>query len=217
MNLKAMSKEQKQYLLLGIIGGVLIVVLIAFGINAILSSTNDARTELDELRGKIEAAERTVETNRRNRDEFLDSIEALRKYLAGIPPDRNYYSWATEVIYREARHAGVEVDAMEELNIAATDDGAEEGGAVEMESYALRINARGSYEGAKRLLKRFSDHHPLVRVTGLEISAGSKNEIHEIQLFIEWPFNMGRIAEGWKHADQSPEPMPGENGSQEDV
>lgn len=198
MSLSDLKKEQKQYLILGVMVAVVVAVLIVFGIKVSLSSISEARSELDDLVGKIKAADKALSETHREEAEFRSTIAELTAHLANIPPNRNYYSWATETIYAEARKAGFEIDAIDEIVIAAPGDDSREQDKVELESYSLRITAHGGYENVKRFLKRIASNHPLVRVTGIEISTSSDPDVHNVQLFIEWPFNLGHIAEAWK-------------------
>lgn len=192
-----LSKEHKQYVVLGAIVAVLLVVLIVFGIKVSLTSISAARLELVGLTEKIRSADITVTQNERDSAEFLATITELKAHLANIPPERNYYSWATEIIYKEARMVQFEVDAIDEAMLAAPVEDPKEEKGVDLESYSLRINAHGGYESVKKFLNRIAVYHPLVRVTGVEISTGSEPEDHNIQIFIEWPFNLGYISESW--------------------
>lgn len=201
MNLSDLTKEQKKYLALGVIAAAALVILIAFGIKVSLSSIRSARSELSALNAKIGSAEKAVVKSRNQHEELNTSIETLKGYLANIPPDRNYYSWATEVIYNEARTVQCEIDVIDEMTVAAMEAESAVKDKVEMESYALRITARGSYESVKQLLRHLTENHPLLRVTGIEISTGISPEIHDVQLLIEWPFNMGYLAEPWSSTE----------------
>jgi hypothetical protein len=198
MNLSTLTKEQKQYMMLGAIVLAGLVILVVFGIRVSLSSISKARLELLELTGKIESAEKSVARSDRSNPEFSASIETLQACLADVPPDRNYYSWATEIIYRESRLVGFEIDAVDEIIVPAPAEDKQEKSGVELESYALRITAHGGYENVKQFLNRFAVNHPLVRVTGIEISKSTQPDVHDVQLFIEWPFNLGYITESWQ-------------------
>lgn len=198
MSLSDLKKEQKQYLILGVIAAIAVVVLIVFGIKVSLSSISEAREELEGLVGKIEKAEKSLSKTQRGEEEFRSTIAELAAHLENIPPDRNYYSWATEIIYAEARKADFEIDAIDEIGVATPNNDSMEQDKVRLESYSLRITARGGYENVKRVLKRIASNHPLVRVTGIEISKGFNPDVHNVQLFIEWPFNLGYITEAWK-------------------
>jgi len=206
MNLLDLSKEQKQYLVLGVIVAIVLAILIIFGIKVSLSSISEARLELQDLAAKIETAEESLSKSQQGDAEFRATIAELTAHLANIPPDRNYYSWATEIIYIEARMVHFEIDAVDEIIIAAPVDNSKEQDQVKLESYSLRITARGGYENIKRFLQQITRNHPLVRVTGIEISSGSTPEIHDVQLFIEWPFDLSYITESWKSiSEKKPE------------
>jgi hypothetical protein len=214
MNLSKLNKEQKQYMVLGAIVAAALIVLAVFGIRFSLSSISKARLELVELTGKIDQAEKSVARSEQSNPDFLSSIEKLRECLNDIPPERNYYSWATEIIYRESRLVGFEIDAVDETVVPSPPEQKTEKSGVEMESYALRITAHGGYENIKQFLNRFAVNHPLVRVTGIEISRSADPETHDVQLFIEWPYNLGYITESWESArtftkKTAPEPAVG--------
>lgn len=198
MSFPELSKEKKQYLALGGIVTVILVVLSVFGIKISLSSISEAKLELQNLVEKIEKAEKSVALSQREKQEFCSTVEELTQHLSNIPPDRNYYSWATETIYAEAREINLDIDAIDEINAVSAPDHPSESDKVELESYSLRITAHGGYDCIKQFLKRIAENHPLVRVTGIEISSGRELEIHDVQLFIEWPFNLGYVAKGWK-------------------
>lgn len=204
MSLMDLSKEQKQYLVLGVIAAIALGVLIVFGIKVSLSSISEARLELQGFTEKVASAEKSVSQNQRNEKEFRSTISELKVHLANMPPDRNYYSWATEIIYDEARMVHFEIDAIDEMGVAAAANNSDATRAVELESYSLRITAHGGYESIKQFFKRIAINHPLVRITGLDISTGSTPDIHDVQLFIEWPFNLGYITEAWKDAPVQP-------------
>ncbi len=154
MSLLDLRKEQKQYLILGVVAAVILAVLIVFGIKVSLSSISEARLELHGLTEKIESADKSVSANHRNDAEFRSTITELKAHLAKIPPDRNYYSWATEIIYNEARMVHFEIDTIDENTIAAPADDPKEQDVVVLESYSLRINAHGGYENVKGFLQR---------------------------------------------------------------
>jgi len=204
MSLLDLSKEKQQHLILGIIVAIALVILIVFGIKVSLSSISKARVELQDLTGKIKVAETSLSKTQRDDAAFRETIEELTVHLVNLPPDRNYYSWATEIIYAKARGVHFEIDAVDEISTAATAYASRKKGKVELESYSLRITAHGGYDNVKRFIQQIACDHPLVRVTGIEISKGAKPDVHDVQLFIEWPFNLGYITEAWKYIDVQP-------------
>ncbi len=198
MNLKDLSKEKKQYFVLGAIGVVTILAAAVFMIKFSLSSIGVARVELQDFTDKIERADRSLAKNKRAEEAFIESISTLKGYVENTPPDQNYYSWATEVIYGKARAARLEVHAIHETGRSKPNQGSKEKDAIVVESYSLRIIAHGGYGNVRQFLDELIQEHPLVRVTGLEISTGSEPEVHDVQLFVQWPFKLGHRIENWR-------------------
>jgi hypothetical protein len=198
MNLKDLTKEQKQYVALGAIVTAALLVLIIFGIKVSLSSIGLAKAELDEITRKIENADRSLSRHEQTKKDFVDTSAELSAFLEKMPPERNYYSWATEIIYAKARLSGLEIDAIDEqTEVRMVDPGAEKANTITLESYTLRIMARGGYGHVKYFLEQLEEDYPLIRVIGLDVSTGSDFDIHDVQLFIQWPFNLNSITEIW--------------------
>lgn len=196
MSLKGLTKEQKQYLVLAVIGGAILVVVAVFGIKLSLSSISEAKQELADLTTKIDSADRTLSRRKQTSGDFVRSMKILKQHLKNAPPERNYYSWATEVIYSRARKTGLEIDTIDEINVPQSKPGKKKS-SLQFESYSLRIMAHGGYNNTKMFIKQIKQGYPLVRVAGIDISKGSTPDTHDIQLFIQWPFNLGAIAKNW--------------------
>ena len=110
-----LSKQMKQYIILGAVGSLALLVLIAYGVKVSLSSVGDARFELADLKTKIENAERLLGRQELLRNTFIETSDELKSLIKTNPPERNYYSWATEIIYARARIVGLDIDAIDEV------------------------------------------------------------------------------------------------------
>ena len=201
MNLAELTKEQKQYMILGVLGVVIILGLGWFGIRLSLNSVEKAKTRLVELSDKIERADKTLTKGGNTSSDFESTTEYLKEELQRIPPDRNYYSWATEVIYSTGRNSGLEIDSVDEYTQSAGKAGAK--AAVQFESYSLRISARGSYADTKDFLKVLEEDHPLVRIIGIDISSGGNPDSHDVQLLVQWPFKVDAVAKIWEQVGKT--------------
>ena len=195
MKLADLTKAQKQYLVLGVLGAVLVIGLFVVGIRFSVATISKAKLELADITDKIQRADQALGKKDATLHEFEQTIASLRREMAATPPDKNYYSWATEIIYAKGREAKLEIDAVDELNQAGLAKPSEKG--IAMESYSVRIVAHGNYEQTKRFLESIEEEHPLVRFTGIEISAGKSPDSHAVQLFMQWPFNLRKIAASW--------------------
>ena len=196
MNLKDLSKEQKQYLIIGVLGVVVVIGAIVIGVKFSMSSIGDARVELKELTDKIDRADRSLANQQQNEKNFFNTIYELKDYFGEIPPEQNYYSWATEVIYGIARAAHLKIDSVNEAGSVKKNTSGKKN-KVSVQTYSLRIVAHGGFEDVKYFLQEISSNYPLVRITGLEVRSGSLPAVHDVQLLIQWPFRLAHIADTW--------------------
>jgi len=191
VNLSDLSKEQRLYLLIGGIAAAVLVGAIVFLIHFNRSVVSDERMILDALLGKIRGAERELARRSLIRTDFDKTVVSLRDYLEKVPPARNYYSWATEAIYVSARAVGLEVASIEEVK---NTDSLKDKKVIHLEAYSLRITAHGSYETVKKFINDLEEHQPLVRFSGLEISARSEPDEHDVRLSVQWPLSFRKFA-----------------------
>jgi len=199
MSLKELSKEQKQYVVLGILAIATLVILMVFGIRFSVSTISKAKAELDDLTTKIGSAEKALSRSQQTSKDYVETVGMLKVYLTNAVPERNCYSWATEVIYAKSRLANLEIDSIEELSASQLRKAAPKEGekTISFESYSVRITAHGGYENTKYFLRLFQEDYPLVRFAGLEISAGKNPDAHDIQLYMQWPYNFGEVTNNW--------------------
>ncbi|MEE9367807.1 MAG: hypothetical protein V3V05_02970 [Pontiella sp.] len=195
MSLSDLTKDQKKYIGIGLVGAIIIAVLAVVGIQFSLSSIATAKLELADLTLKIENADVALAKQAAAREEYDHTVTQLKEYFAGVPPEKNYYSWATEVIYATGRISELEIESIDE--VANYEKDKSEEAEIKFESYSLRITAHGSYEQVKLFLQNIEETHSLVRITGLEIGVGSKLSSHNVQVFIQWPFNLDEITAVW--------------------
>jgi len=198
MSFKELDEEQKKRLLISVVIGVAIIVATFFGIKFSLSSIAKANLELDDLAGKIESADRSLSRQDQVRKGLAETIGTLETYLSDAPPEKNYYSWASEVIYAKARQAEVDIDSIDEqTQKGATTLKGKGTAALKLEAYSLRITTHSSYENLKLFLSLIEENHPMARVVTVEISSGKDPEIHDIKVVMQWPFNLSSVADAW--------------------
>lgn len=198
MSLRDLSKEQKQYVALGALAVAILVILMVLGVRFSMSTISAAKEELDDLTAKISNANRALSRSRQTSEDYVETAEVLRHYLMNAPPERNYYSWATEVIYSKARLTHLEIDSIDEISIPQRQRPVAGAAPISFESYSIRIMAHGGYENTKYFLNLLKQDFPLLRFSGVEISSGQSPESHDIQLFMQWPFNFGELTKNWE-------------------
>ncbi|MDZ8119390.1 hypothetical protein [Pontiella agarivorans] len=198
-----LSKEQKQYLLLGIFGIAAVGYGLFIGLSKVGGSLSDTKNELEDLNAKIDRTERELGQRSKTLRDFEQTITVLESHLDNLPPEENYYAWATEIIYSKGRSAGLQVESVDEV---VTDSSTAKNmkDPVYFETYSLRILARGDYAATKAFINDIEKNHPLVRFTGIDISRGRDPEKHAVQLSVQWPHKLQRIADLWKGQRRSP-------------
>lgn len=199
MSLKDLTKEQKQYMVLGALGGIILVALAVMGGRMSLRSVATARQDLEALTSKIDSADRLLKRRETVNREYALTVEALRKHMENAPPERNYYTWANKVIYEMARSVGLEIESIDEMSIARNSSKA--ASATAFESYSLRITAQGSYDSTKAFVKAMKQSYTLVRFAGVDINSGRTPENHNVQFSIQWPFNLSALAKNWENVE----------------
>ncbi len=215
MSLKELSKEQKQYLVLGALAAAILITLMVFGIRFSLSSINVAKDELAVLTDKIQGADRLLSRQDQVTEDFQRTMQALKEQIVKVPPQRNYYSWSTEVLYSQARIAGLEIDSIDEIGgIQNKSGGGDASKALQFESYALRVNAHGGFNNIKAFIQSMEKEYPLVRFTGLDIASGRDPEAHNIQLWLQWPFNLDSITQNWDEIEVQQQALNHDEGKQ---
>jgi hypothetical protein len=201
-----LTKEQKQYLFLGVGVFAILFLLLFFGFKSTFSSAHSGTQEVEDLSGRIELAKHSLQERAKMAEERGKIVVKLGELLQNLPPRRNYYSWASEIIYDTARHTGLEVDAIDELEKPRSPSRSKKGASkkkkealsIQMEFYSLKITAHGTYEDLKAFLLRMEEMHPLVHVMQLLISPGLDEETHDIQIQIQWPFNLSSVKSAWE-------------------
>jgi len=199
MNVQDLIKEHKTYVISAGIS-IAATAIIVGGFWLRISSLSSEKADLDGLSGKIRTGEKSLSKQSQNSKDYDRTVALIEGYLANLPPSKNYYSWATEIIYAEADDTEFEIDAIEELNKFDSDP---IGNKIQLESYSLRITAHGSYDDVERFVQGIEENYPVVRFSGLEISKGAAPEVHDIQIYIQWPFRLGNIADVWKNVEKA--------------
>ena len=198
MDLSSMTKEQRQYAVLGGLVGVKVIYLaVAFGIKPFLQGWEDTRVEYNELKEKLHGERKNV-----NRTSILlhnlDSSYTNLSFMAKnhIAPRENAYSWVTEKIYRLARDLKIDVETITEyqphLPWSSSPSVTREFGA-----YGVRITTSCGYNKLRELVVKLEESNPLLVVSGISVSSSTGNfERHKVQVQLEWPIWMNPEGEG---------------------
>jgi hypothetical protein len=200
MNWETMSKEQKQKVAAGALGGVMVLfALWRFVFTPWLVRGTEARTELATLQGQLEAADLAIHTEGLTDEKLADAEALLRKASTEqLPSTDNPLSWVTREIYKHARTVGVDIETVSELGGSSGGNwDTKDMAAYAFRPYSVRVDTQCNYDQVCRLIKTLEENNPYLGVLGISISArGGSPESHQISITLEWP--------SWKDPAKSP-------------
>jgi hypothetical protein len=197
MNFQNISKEHKQYIVLG---GIVVVTSLFAVINFVLmpmkAKWSNARAEFETLRSSVDDAHRMVKNERKIQVNLEKSDEVLQRAAGEFLPDiENPLSWATQKMYAQSRVVGVEIASVSEvggsvlLQTQAKDEHRAFG------SYAVRVIMECSFERLKALVQAMEESNPYLSITGLTVdSRPNTPNAHSVNLVIEWPICLNTAA-----------------------
>lgn len=190
MTLTAMTKEQKQYLVLGtLVGGILLYSLVTFGLAPMKQNWSEARGEVDELRVKVDDGERLIRGKSKLTENFEASKATMLAAAASHMPDTaNPLAWATRTLYAAARDVGLDIQSVSE--VAAPQVLVKQGTAGDrfFGAYAVKVETSCGFEMLKQFLHALEGANPYVCVSAIRVESKSQQpEQHRTNLTIEWP------------------------------
>jgi len=188
MDLSNLSKQQKDRLLLMVMGGVLLVGGIGYGLKSVFAISASVESKNEILESKISRAERMVRMQNRLRKDSQEISAELKTYIKEAPPEKNYYSWASELLYALAKKTAFKIDRIEKQG-----ESAKSKADVLKISSSLKIVAQGEYETCLNFLKTMEKEYPLVRVVSIDIKPGENVEVHKVNIVIQWPSNLAYL------------------------
>jgi hypothetical protein len=112
-----------------------------------------------------------------------------------IPPSKNTFVWATELMTSYCRQNGVEIEAINEVAVATPSwDKAPEAGKPPptrrryFMPYQVKVDFNCSYRQLKNLLAAIEADNRFASVASLSIAANdSTPEKHRMSMILEWP------------------------------
>lgn len=190
MNLSNLSKEQKQYIFLGLMLSIgVIFALYRFVLTPFIDKWGDSQDGLASMQLELKTARMAIQNRSQIEHKLQESasnmIYATEHYL---PPMGTTLAWATERIYRRARLAGVEIEAVDELGSTRlpTVAGAED--TRMFKPYSVRVTTTCGYYQVQELIRQLSENNPLLLITDLQVVGRSATpEEHAVSLTLQWP------------------------------
>jgi hypothetical protein len=199
MNWQELPKEKKQiYLLMGVGGIGLLYVLYSFALMPLVGQMKQMATEVEDLRGKLDAAQRLFAREEALMEDLVQGREAMDLRLqTQIPPVESPLAWVTEQVYGASRQVGVDVESV--ANVTADPPWAAAGAAKtkpkpgepagrRFTTYSVQIALRCSYEEMLQLLTVLEQGNPFITVMMVQVAGlDSQPEKHTVTLLVSWP------------------------------
>lgn len=194
MKFSELSKQQKEHLILAVMG---VVTFIAIVQNLVLAPNKvkaaAARTTIDELASEVRNGESLLArdiTNRRRLETLAGQI--LTQVEAEGPPEFSRYTWALGRISQVANPMGIFPQIREFSGQRFMPNRLEYAKARDKSGmwvpYTVEVEFRAGYGAAVAFLEALHREDPLASVGQLSISANPDDpERHLVKLLVEWP------------------------------
>ncbi|MBN2685403.1 MAG: hypothetical protein JXR40_09005 [Pontiellaceae bacterium] len=195
-----LNKEQKQYIFLGVITLAIFVWLGVLGSKEALSSMKSIDEALADENIKIESAEHRLARQPQVNRDYLPTMQQAVKYLIQDIPDKNRLTEMQTIIYSLEKGTGLSVINIKEIQLVQGGNAGR--GTLSLNSYALQINAKGSYESVLQFVEAIYKEFPLARVVQVNIkSQAQEPEQHSVEIQIQWLCDFSSFLEKWEGLD----------------
>ncbi len=195
MNLKEMPKQQRDMLLLGVMGGFTVVVL---ALNLFLFPAQEeakkARETIEKLSGEVRKGEAILKRDRIILEETRTNAEKLLAiHDKELPPEDNQNLWTRLRITSLAREMGLnEMDPLPHraARFVEPKKPFKEVRATTSlwQTYAVRVASPASFATAMDFIDRLTAAYPFVSLAMLSITPREETpELHQVEMVFEWP------------------------------
>ncbi|NCC52118.1 MAG: hypothetical protein EOM20_12995 [Spartobacteria bacterium] len=200
MNFAALSKEQKQKLILGVIAGVAAIYgIYTFALVPVFSTMRESRDKLVELKDNLEKADAAQRNHMKVQQELQDSADDLYalkdRYLPSIG---NELTWATEVIYDQGRKLGIEVESVTPVSSSGIPWAKDATMDRVFEPYIVRIATICTYFELVDMINSITHDNPYACVKSVIINKLDNEKtgslgLQNVTFQVEWPM--------WRNAE----------------
>jgi Tfp pilus assembly protein PilO len=194
LNWAAMSKEQKQYVFLGAIGGAAaLYALFAFVLKPALSTVGESKQELREMESQLRKADIMINNEQKIRTDLSETARELDAYdNQYIPPLSNPLTWATRTIYAYGRKLGVEIESVSPVYSGTPPWIKDKNMDRVFVPYAVQISSICGYFELAEFARIIEEDNPYACIKAITISKGGEDqtgdiEKHRVTFQVEWP------------------------------
>ena len=179
-----MTKEQKQIAGFGIFCGCAVLYGAYFlGMAPALAKTTLARTEFEDAEMERGRMTRAIKAELVNRNALEEKTKRIKNAGQESLPDANDpLSWASELLGRVSRQVGVSLSRVESGGV-----GQEIIDEVNFSTYGVSVVMTCSYFDAIEFIKVLRGENPYSTVSTFTVRDGASDELHSMQMVIQWP------------------------------
>lgn len=187
MDLKNLTKEQKQLVILGVI----VLAAIIYLSMSLLGGKGKEQKEdgevnpeatLSELRDKIANVRLQLADKTQIREQMKRMDAELEEYSRHLPDSTDRYAWAYENILSYSSRAGVEIDTIEKLEHELTKDKSR------LDRYSIRMSFFCGYNRVVKLLRLMEEDNPLLKIRSFTLKNRPDHPMeHAVEIVIAWP------------------------------
>lgn len=178
MNVAALSKEQKQKLILAVaVIAAVVYGLYRFVLIPTLSTMKESRNNLSELRSNLEKADIAIRNQKKVQEQLQSSADELYEIKDQyIPSIGNPLTWATEVIYAQGRKLGIDIESVSPIAGGSVPWAKDKTSDRVFVPYMVRIIATCSFFDLVDLINSIELDNPFACVKSIIINKGDGKE-----------------------------------------
>jgi hypothetical protein len=200
MKLPEGRKERTQVLVLILIGLVgMLFVIVQFGVLPLRASLTSKRERLQELRDKIDGADRFITQMSRHERRNADLIQQLANLSTNYflqDEVGNYLLPATAIVRRHAETAGIEEVEVGQIGFGIVPQPKDSREERPFKFYTVRATMQTPYANAIAFLDGLLAANPFVSVSGVQIAPQQGQPLaHSVVMDVQWPIWADKEAE----------------------
>ena len=190
LNWSSLTKEQKQYAFLLVVGLVILgSLLYAFAIIPLQEGAERRQAENDALREKLIKADLALKHEVRAKTEGEQKRAQLDELTnSAVAPFGNAFAWVTEQLYVVAKETGVEVEGLNGNSQPLGSSGPAAIGSRSFVAFTVQLIVPSSYADMLHFLRVLEEKNPTVTVTSLTIDRNEATPGRQrVSLALDWP------------------------------
>ncbi|GEM_PF-1099676 len=212
MNFSEMSKEQKQFAILGVMSVVTVVFVLS---NLVIGPMQDKAEKLEkqlkDTEPKVRRGESILKADRKNIPELKTKIETIQEIVSSdLPPENGRYLWALQRVSAVGHSLGLTSSVRIHSRPRHVSHKGEYNAVRKRASmwvpYAVDVELNCSYEDLKAFISQLYNEDKFARISLISIQPNQETpEKHSITLLVEWP--VFRDSSEAKWLEQEPKPV----------